>query len=60
MAKKHTYDGKSYSGDKAYRDKNGDVWTFTGEGSQMTSGGGVEHDTPLEYLADFRGPLKEL
>lgn len=60
MAKKHTYDGKSYNEDKAYRDKNGDVWTFTGEGSQLTDGGGVENDTPLAYLADFRGPLKEL
>jgi hypothetical protein len=60
VGKKHTYDGKTYDGDKAYRDKNGDVWRFTGDASQMTPGGGIEHDTPLEYLADFRGPLKEL
>lgn len=60
MGKKHTYDGKTYDGDKAYRDANGGVWEFTGEGQQMTSGGGVENDEPLTYVADFRGPLREL
>lgn len=59
MAKKHTHDGKTYRSDRAYRDKNGDVWVFTGNGEQMTSGGGVELDTPLAWVADISGPLEE-
>lgn len=59
MAKKFTYNGKTYDSDKAYRDKNGDTWTFTGQREHMTDGSGPENDAPLAWVVDICGPLDQ-
>lgn len=54
----HEFEGTAYPQSWSYRDRDGEVWSFTGQGSMMSTGPGrSEDDAPLSWVVDFRGPL---
>lgn len=60
MAQTFKHGGKTYSSDKAYRDRDGVTWVFPDETPVMvpahTSRSRMD-ESPLSWVADICGPL---
>lgn len=64
MAQTFKHGGRTYSSDRAYRDRDGVTWVFPEQSTDGTavmvpahSSGGILDESPLSWVADFCGPL---